>query len=219
MTDLTATVIRLLGAPVEEATEAEAGIRNVDVYTLPEINLSRLTGIIIAGNVDQLFLAEQREQLSDWVRGGGRMLINGHVQRPFLEGLGTWRKLEFHGPKDLALTAVTEHPVWAGVDLARLQFSLGADRAPETGLASYEQLHAEGVAGFYGRGYVLPLPEGARCINGLGPLNAPVDMEYPLGEGLVLLHSGNDLEGFATAQRGSAHLLTQLQTWLSGTEK
>lgn len=188
----------------------------MDVYALPNLALKEIPGIIIAGNVDQVFLAEYRERLSDWVRQGGRMLINGHVQRPFLDGLGTWRRLEFRGPEDLALTAVTEHPVWRGVDLRRLQFTLGTGRAPVEGLATYEQLAAEGVAGFYGRGYLLPLPIGARCINGLGPLNAPIDVEYSLGQGLVLVHSGNDLEGFASPERGSAQLRTQLHAWLTG---
>lgn len=210
-------VVRLVGTPVSAEADPDALIRDVDVYALPDLDLAQLSGIIIAGNVDQLFLFEYRELLSTWVRQGGRMLINGHVQRPFLDGLGTWRRLEFRGPEDLALATVTEHPVWAGVDLRRLLFTLGAGRAPAEGLATVEQLATEGVAGFYGRGYLLPLPENARCINGLGPLKAPVDVEYPLGQGMVLVHCGNDLEGFAGPERGSTHLRTQLHAWLTGT--
>lgn len=211
-------VIRLVGAPVSAEPDPATLIQDVDVYTLPNLELEQVPGIIIAGNVDQLFLTEYRELLSNWVRQGGRILINGHVQRSFLDGLGTWRRLEFRGPEDLALTTVTQHPVWAGVDLTRLQFTLGAGRAPEAGLATYEQLAAEGVAGFYGRGYLLPLPEHARCINGLGPLTVPIDVEYPLGRGLVLVHCGNDLEGFAGPERGSGHLRTQLHAWLAEPE-
>lgn len=209
-------VIRLVGAPVSAEPDPAALIQDVDVYDLPDLDLVQIPGIIIAGNVDQLFLSEHRELLSNWVRRGGRILINGHVQRPLLDGLGTWRRLEFRGPKDLALSTVTKHPVWAGVDLRRLQFTLGGGRAPTEGLATVEQLAAEGIAGFYGRGYLLPLPENARCINGLGPLNAPVDVEYPLGQGMVLVHCGNDLEGFASPERGSTHLRTQLHAWLTG---
>lgn len=219
MSDSATRVIRLVGRPVTGEPDPQALIPDVDVYTLPELDLGAVAGIIIAGDIDQLFLMEQRELLNRWVHEGGRMLINGHVQRPFLEGLGTWRKLDFRGHRDLSLNRLSEHPVWQGVELKRLQFTLGTGRAPAQGLAAETQLHEEGVAGFYGRGYLLPLPEGARRIHGLGALNAPIDVEYPLGEGLVLVHCGNDLEGFATPERGSVHLLTQLHDWLSATKE
>ncbi|AGF72309.1 hypothetical protein [Corynebacterium halotolerans] len=210
-------VIRLVGRPVAEPEPGQEPLfHDVDVYDLEYLDWSGTRGVIITGDVDQLHLLGHRGLLNDFVRHGGRVLINGHVQRPFLESLGTWRRLDYRGPDDLALTRLVDHPVWRGVDLLRLQFTLGAGRAPEEGLADEAQLRSEGVAGFYGRGYLLPLPEGARVINGLGPLRAPIDVEYPLGNGHVLVHCGNDLEHFAAPERGSTHLAEQLHAWLAG---
>lgn len=210
-------VIRLVGHPVDEpAADDDTLFHPVDVYELERLDWSGISGVIIAGDVDQLHLLEHSRLLSDFVRAGGRVLVNGHVQRPFLDGLGNWRRLDYRGPEDLALTRLAAHPVWRDVDLQRLQFTLGAGRAPAEGLADETQLRGEGIAGFYGRGYLLPLPEEAWVINGLGPLHVPVDVEYPLGGGRVLVHCGNDLEHFASPVRGSAHLLDQLHAWLTG---
>lgn len=42
----------------------------LDVYRLPETDLSRVTGIIIAGDADQVFLAEQQPLLDGFVERG-----------------------------------------------------------------------------------------------------------------------------------------------------
>ncbi|MBC9953326.1 hypothetical protein ICM05_01525 [Leucobacter sp. cx-42] len=186
----------------------------LDVYRLPETDLSEVTGIIIAGDADQVFLAEQQQLLDGFVERGGRVLVNGHVQRPFLTGLATWCKLAFAGPRDLRLTRLNDHPVWEGADPDLFLFSTG-----EPGPQSLERLREIGVAGFYGRGYPAWLPEHAMIIHGLGELLAPIDYEYPLGAGRVLVHCGNDLTHFISADRGTAHMGAQLTAWLRAADE
>ena len=181
----------------------------LDVYRLPETDLSQVTGMMISGDADQLFLAEQQPLLDAFVAGGGRVLVNGHVQRPFMTGLAPWRKLAFSGPRDLRLTRLHDHPVWAGADPDLFLFSTG-----ESGPQTLERLREIGVAGFYGRGYPAWLPDEATVIHGLGDLLAPIDYEYPLGNGRVLVHCGNDLTHFISADRGTAHMGAQLAAWL-----
>jgi hypothetical protein len=210
-------VIVLSGSARPWPPEADGhGVLPVDALTLPDIDLSPVSGIIVSGGVDQVSLAEHREILDSFVTSGGRILVNGHVQVPFLSGLGTWRKLEFHGPADLVLTRVTDHPVWRGADLERLLYMMGGtDGISATGdLPSLDELRRHGVAGFYGRGYLSPLPVDAVVVNGIGPWQAPVDVEYPLGRGRVLVHSGNDLQMFMRPARGTAHMWDQLTDWL-----
>lgn len=198
-------------SPPPTAAEAAAAPVPLDVYRLPETELAGVRGIILAGDVDQLFLAEQQPLLDGFVRAGGRVLVNGHVQRPFLTGLSPWRKLAFSGPSDLRLTRQFEHPVWRGTDPEDFLFSTG-----ETGRLSRERLAEIGVAGFYGRGYLSRLPEGARVVHTIGGLGAPIDVEYPLGAGRVLVHCGNDLGMFFSADRGTEGMRDQLAEWLRG---
>lgn len=211
------SIIILTNSPQPWPPEPDPhGLLPVDALTLADIDLAPVAGIIVSGDVDQVSLAGHRDLLDAFVSAGGRMLINGHVQVPFLSGLGTWRKLEFRGPDDLLLTRLTDHPVWRGVDLDRLRFTLGGPggMAGTGPMPPVDQLHERGVAGFYGRGYLSPVPAGTVPVTGLGPWHAPVDLEFPLGHGRVLVHSGNDLQMFMTPVRGSAHMWDQLTAWL-----
>ncbi|MFE7622900.1 hypothetical protein [Streptomyces sp. NPDC057509] len=185
----------------------------VDVYALSEDLLDgTVKGLTITGNIDQIHLERKGALLEEFVRRGGRVLVNGHVVRPFLPGLTPWRALDHRGPKDLRITPVTPHPVFEGIDHTELLFRTGVPGTP-TG----EELARVGVAGFYGRGYYSHLPEGATVINGIGPQALPIDVVHPLGDGQVMLHGGNDLISFADPDRSTRFLGKRLHAWLEGT--
>ncbi|WP_314037854.1 hypothetical protein [Dietzia sp. CH92] len=186
------------------------GLREVDVYDLFDSCTPEVTGVYLSGDVDQEFLAEHRGEFDDLVRAGLRVVVNGHVQRPFLTGLSRWRRAEYRGPADLALTRVTEHPVWAGVDPAGLLYNTPPGRW------SAQEREQVGVAGFYGRGYYLDLPHGATVVHTLGRIAGPIDLVFPLGSGEVLVHAGNDLMSFASEDRGTGALRDNLLDWLEG---
>ncbi|APE35441.1 hypothetical protein BOX37_17470 [Nocardia mangyaensis] len=205
------TVLKALMLPRDG--EVVDGCREIDVYDLPTACDSTVTGLYLTGDVDQEYLLDQRPSLDSFVTGGGRIVINGHVQRKFLAGLTTWRTLDFRNPRDLTLTRVTEHPVWAGTDPKSFLYSTGAP-----GPVPFEELERIGVAGFYGRGWYADLPEGARVVHTLGTTHAPIDYDYPLGAGRVLVHGGNDLLQFASAARGTERLRGQLLRWLEGSD-
>ncbi|MGW5386289.1 hypothetical protein [Nocardia sp. NPDC003963] len=206
------TVLKAVMAP--RNGETAGGFREIDVYDLSEECNSDVTGLYLTGDVDQEFLIGQRPLLDAFVARGGRVVVNGHVQRLFLEGLTKWRKLEFRDPGDLALTRVTEHPVWAGTDPRAFLYNTGT-RGP----VPFGELERIGVAGFYGRGCYPDLPESARIVHTIGRTRAPIDYDYPLGAGRVLVHGGNDLLQFATADRGTARLHTQLVRWLEADDE
>ncbi|WP_194813397.1 hypothetical protein [Nocardia sp. XZ_19_385] len=199
----------VLRAVMEPGVTEVGGWRGIDVYDLPHADLTAVAGIYLAADIDQEFLADHREWLSRFVFDGGRVLVNGHVQRIFLDGLTRWRTLDFRKPADLALTRVSEHPVWAGMDARLFLYNTGTP-----GRLSFEELERIGVAGFYGRGYYLDLPDGAQIIHTIGPTACPIDYVYPLGAGQVLVHGGNDLLQFAAADRGASALAGQLLSWL-----
>lgn len=186
------------------------GFREVDVYDLFDSCIPEVTGVYLSGDVDQEFLAAHRDRFDELVRAGLRVVVNGHVQRPFLTGLSRWRRAEYRGPADLALTRVHEHPVWAGVDPAALLYSTPPGRYTP------EERTQVGVAGFYGRGYYLDLPEGSTVVHTLGRIAGPIDLVFSLGAGEVLVHAGNDLMSFASEDRGTTALRANLLDWLEG---
>ncbi|MEO9330302.1 hypothetical protein [Gordonia aurantiaca] len=180
-------------------TDVSGRVTPVDLYTLDELDLGSVRGLLINGNCDQIFLERRRELLTDFVTSGGRVAIMGHPLTDFLPGLGRWRKLQYSGPKDLAIVAGERHPVWEGVDPADVSFR-------------------RGVSGFYARGYSDKLPEGAIVANRIGRHELPVDYVYPLGAGWVLVHGGLDLGVYQEDPNTSARIFPQLLTWLAQQE-
>ncbi|MEV6161380.1 hypothetical protein AB0L71_05555 [Streptomyces sp. NPDC052052] len=193
---------------------ADQPVDSVDLYDLDEELLfgGEVKGLMFSLNCDQIFLERRSALLERFVRGGGRVLVNGHVVRSFLPGLAPWRALDFHGPADLRISPVTAHPVWEGVDFHELLFRTGVPGTPVG-----EELARVGVAGFYGRGYHSHVPEGGTVINGVGPHALPIDIVYPLGAGAVMAHAGNDLIGFSDPDRTTRTLGPRLLAWLEGT--
>ncbi|GAB2464008.1 hypothetical protein [Xylanimonas ulmi] len=183
----------MTGTKLENDT---SGVRTVDVYDLPALDLSSVRGLVINGNTDQVFLARHAGLLTDLVARGGRVAVMGHPVTDFLPGLGRWHRLDYTGPDDLEITPGDPHPVWEGVD--------GADVSQR-----------RGVTGFYARGYSDRLPEAASVIARIGPHRLPVDYAYPLGAGQVLVHGGLDFPAFRHDGDTGARLFPQLLAWLA----
>ena len=190
-----ATVLKLvMGKPSECATNTcceESPVYTIDIYDLPNADLSKYRGLIITMGCDQVFLKKHRDRITKWVKAGGTVLTSGHPMMPFIEGLPTTRKMQFHGMEDVWLSPVEAHPIWDGIDRTDVIFNTGVP-----GKHSLDELAKIGVAGFYARNYLSELPAGVRVITGIGPSNLPVDVSYRLGEGEVIVHAGNDLFGF-----------------------
>lgn len=170
-------------------------LSQVDIYHLPDTDLTAVRGLIISGGADQIFLERNRDLLIEFVTSGGRIAVMGHVLTDFLPGLGVWRKMAYTGPKDLAVTIGEPHPVWHGVDPVDLSTR-------------------KGVTGFYARGYIDKIPEDAIVTTRIGRHALPLDYVYPLGAGQVLAHGGNDLLGWKNDPNSSSRLTVQLLDWL-----
>ncbi len=130
-------------------------------------------GVMLTLHLDQIRAMEWRDGFEAMLARGGRVLLNGHAERPFLPGVGHF-VLGGKQRQHLTLSVLGDHPLFEGVD--RLTF--------ET---------RRGVAGFYGRGHNA-MPAGAQALTGVGPDAAPLDWVWRHdGGGAVLSHAGNDL--------------------------
>lgn len=193
------------------AQETETAVKHIDIYELANTDLSQVSGISISGACDQIELTKQRQLLSAWVRGGGRLLLNGHPRRVYVDELPQIRKLDFHGAADVWLSEVEAHPIWEGVRRQELLYRTGVP-----GKHSFAELEKIGVAGFYGHAYLGDLPEQAVIITGIGPYRLPVDIAYRLGAGEVVVHAGNDLDSFTEMGPSTYKLRTNIENYLLG---
>ncbi|MBP3223357.1 MAG: hypothetical protein J6M18_05460 [Actinomycetaceae bacterium] len=206
-------IARLVMGEVTDMDRVKNGCENFDVYSLPSIDLSKYVGLIISMGCDQRFLLKHQEKIASWVENGGRVLVNGQPVLPFLPKMPVWRKLMFHGVDDIWLTRVNEHPIWEGIEMKDLLLRTGVP-----GEHTFEELLDIGVGGFYARAYMVGLSDDAVVVNGIGSGQLPVDVVYPLGRGEVIMHSGNDLEGFDTTCGEKKYLRPRVLAYLSGDE-
>lgn len=172
------------------------------IVTVPQYDLGAMldrpvppAGILLTMHADQVHLQRLAPLLERYVDGGGTLVVNGHVARPFLAELTPFVPVARQRPADLQLRRVTAHPVFTRIDPADLQ-------------------SRKGVYGFYGRG-ANPPPEGATVIHELVGERAPVDwtITRPSG-GRVFCHAGNDLWGVAERPETTARLMAQLLDWI-----
>lgn len=190
-----AHVLQLVPRPsTPESDPDRVDIR--DVYDFDDLDLRDYAGVSVSGACDQRHLAAREATITAWVKAGGRLLVNGHPLTRFVEGLPKHRKLDFHTPRDLWLTELGSHPIWDGIDRRDVLYNTGVP-----GQHTFEELERIGVAGFYAHAYLVDLPADATVITGIGQGRLPVDLSYPLGDGEVIVHLGND---FVVSGMGAA---------------
>ena len=192
-----------------ESTSGER-VDYVDLYALPQVDLSDYNGLMISGGADQVFLQTCFEQLTSFVRKGGKALVNGHPKIQFIEGLPRHQKMAFSNPTDLWLTEVSAHPMWEGIKREDLLFNYGVPGPHDL----KDLMEKYGVAGFYSHAYLSKLPENTQVITGVGPYRLPTDVSFRLGDGEVIVHNGNDLSGFSKPGISTENFPSQIIDYL-----
>jgi hypothetical protein len=171
-------------------------IRQVD---LTAADIRGAWGLIATAALDQVDFAQRRPVLEEFLARGGRIVFNGHLLRPFADGLQPYIPLPSQRRADLELERLAPHPVFAGIPVAVQQTQ-------------------RGIAGFYGRGHNPP-PAGAQALTGIGPERRPVDWEWLLppngqgGRGGLFVHAGNDIWGTTDDPLVDALVAERLVAW------
>ncbi len=172
----------------------------VDVMAVPETELADLptgaiSALLVGMHVDQCLFAANRAWTRGFLAAGGTVIMNGLLAYPFLDGLARFQPLPRRSREALEVRIVEPvHPILRGV-------------------SAHDLSYRKGVAGFYGRGQVPPLP-GARVISTLDHGTVPLDWEWPApGGGRLLMHPGNDLWMYAGGPTSAARMAHQMLAW------
>ncbi|MFV0244422.1 MAG: hypothetical protein ACK5IB_05305 [Qingshengfaniella sp.] len=173
----------------------------VQQYESGRLDWSGYQIVMVSMVSDQVHLCEISDQISAYLDGGGTLIINGHIGRPFLPELSRYRPMEKRGLAELVIHREMEHPAFGAMDTGRM----------------YKR---RGVAGFYGRG-TNPPPAGAQVLHSVGPDRLAVDWLYERpGGGRIFVHSGIELWMFLAGDmdRGPSYL-QQFFDWFSSTSE
>lgn len=172
-------------------------MRLVRQTDLRQADLDAASGLITTIYLDQIDFMMRKAALAAFLAAGRRLVFNGHVLLPFVDGLQPFRKLASQRRNDLSLERLSSHPVFEDIPVAAQQTQ-------------------KGVAGFYGRGHNPP-PLGALHLTGIGPDKQPIDWEWLMpGGGGLFVHSGNDIWGTSDDAGVNALVATRLVDWALG---
>ncbi len=181
--------------PLFRPFEQQGRLRGIWEWDLDAAAVESAPGLLLTMHLDQTLAMNWTSHLERMLVRGGRILINGPVALPYINGLAPF-VLCGRRREHFKIIVLGEHPLFDGIDR----------RALET---------RRGVAGFYGRGHNPP-PANARPLTGIGPKTAPLDWIWHRAEGgSVLSHAGNDLwmNTDDTAQRD--RFIANAVRWLS----
>lgn len=177
-----------------ESDFAEKHLRRIDMYELPEVDLTGVPGVVVSSQVDQDFLFQYRERIRSFLEAGGVVAFSGHLARRWLPGAGCFEPKSIESHDDYTVVEATPHPVFDGVEMSDLTYQ-------------------RGVAGFFARGHNPP-PEHATTVLRLRDGEPVVYVDDESTAGTIFVHSGNDLVGFGRRDSTAARVPDQLVAWM-----
>lgn len=172
----------------------EEHLERIDMYELPQVDLSTFSGIVVSSQVDQDFLYRHRDQMQAFLDAGGTVTFSGHLSRQWLPGAGRFKPKSIESHEDYTVVEANPHPVFEGVEMEDLTYQ-------------------RGVAGFFARGHNPP-PEDATVLLRLTDGEPIVYVDEESTDGTIFAHSGNDLIGFGRRSSTAARVPEQLLAWM-----
>lgn len=170
----------------------------VDMYDLPNMDLTSYTCMVVLGFVDQDFLFEERAIIEQFLKERKIVCFFGNLVTEWLPGQSLFIPKEIQHHSDYDVCIAQPHPIFEGV----LEEHMTTNN---------------GVKGFFARGHH-PIQEGAEVLLTLrgGEPIAIIDRQATAGT--IFLHAGNNLfSGIAMGPDGektTKRIPQQLITWI-----
>lgn len=143
----------------------------IDMYDLPNVDLSQYKCMIIPGMVDQDFLSEHKQLIENFLAEKKLVCFFGNLITGWIPGQQPYevQQIRWHGDYDLTIEKA--HPIFEGVKVEEMTSKMG-------------------VKGIFARGSH-PSPAGAEILLTL-PGNKPVTfIDRQSTAGTIFMHSGS----------------------------
>ncbi|HEY2495295.1 MAG TPA: phosphate starvation-inducible protein PhoH [Paenibacillus sp.] len=166
----------------------------LDLYDLPEFDLSSYCCLVIDSYVDQELLYRERERIWKFLNQGKVLIFSGHLFLPWLPGASIFVPKQIHNHRDYEVSIAQPHPIFDSVKPGDMTYT-------------------KGVSGFFARGHH-PLPPHAEVLLTL-PGGEPITyIDRHSTEGTILVHSGNNLFAYRNPSSTVGRIGSQLQNWI-----
>lgn len=166
----------------------------IDIYDLPDYDLSPYKCLVITGLIDQEFLYRHKEKIREFLDMKKVLVFGGNLFLDWLPGGSSFVPKTIRNHNDYDVSITKPHPIFEGVKTEDMTYN-------------------KGVAGFFARGHH-PLPEGAEVLLNL-PGGEPITyIDRHSTNGTILVHAGGDLFGYNSPVKSTGRIAFQLTQWV-----
>ena len=167
----------------------------IDMYDLHTIDLTPFKAMVVHDFVDQIYLHKHRNIIENFLNEKKIVIWGGHLTKPWLPGCALFEPKKINSFSDYEITIIGNDPIFVGVNPDEMTFN-------------------KGVAGFFARGYHMPIPEGAEPLLALpgGDIITYIDRETTAGT--IFVHAGRDLFAQRMQNKSTDRISTQLLQWV-----
>lgn len=168
---------------------ARMGIEPIDVYDFPRADLSRFTGLIVSGRVDQELLHREHSKIRRFLDDGRTLAFSGQLFRPWLPGASEPALVDLAGLGGIGALTLAPHPIFDG-------------------------LAAEDLGGVFVHG-VYPLPPGSEAVATLPDGQAVTYVDRASTGGTIMAHAGGNLMGYVAVDTPAREIVPRLVAWIN----
>ncbi len=182
-------------------SDRDRGLVFIDMYDLPQTDLSAFVGLIITNYVDEDFMISHRSILENYLDAGGVVFSLAEMSKSYLPNAPIWhRSPTAIKDREIILTEPV-YPMFEGID-------------------PYDLNYRQGVKGFFTRGYFKDVPQEATVIV-KDELDAPIIyVDRQSTNGVLIVGAGTDLYQVYRDETSSANrLATQIVETIRGEAK
>lgn len=123
----------LEGRAMNVSNEPMDHVTFIDQYEIQTADLSAFNVLVVTDFIDQEHLYKHKEVIENFLNDGKIVVVNTHMFRPWVPGVGLFMPKEIRKHSDYVMEATTADSFYKGVDMQELTYR-------------------KGVSGFYARG-------------------------------------------------------------------
>ena len=175
---------------VKEPADNSLNITVIDEYELGTTDLSPYNVLYITEFVDQEYLLNHKEVISQFLNNGKVVVFCGHLFRNWLPGCSLMMPMRINSYKDYYVQPVPGASLFEGVEVE-------------------DMVYNKGVAGFFARGYYQAPKDAEVCLTFTdGKVITYIDRHTT--NGTVIVHSGRSLLGYKSERKTTGKIRTQM---------
>lgn len=170
-------------------TDLDRGLVFINMYDLPQVELSGFTGLIITNYVDEQFMVKHKALFEDYLEKGGVIFSFAEMDESYLPNAPIWQRSPIAIKDRIIKIADPTYPLFEGI-------------------SEHDLNYRDGVKGFFTRGYFKELPKGAEVIvedNQGAPI---MYVDRTSTNGVIINGAGTDLYQMYRIEETSAYRLT-----------